>query len=86
MPFEIGLTAVERLAPLVPGGVTTAQFALRRILDQPQVTVVIPGARNLGQAAANAAAADLAPLDPQTHAAVAAVYDELIREHVHVRR
>jgi aryl-alcohol dehydrogenase-like predicted oxidoreductase len=85
VPFEVGLAAVERLVPLVPDGATTAQFALRWILDQPQVTVVIPGARNAEQAAANAAAAALDPLDAQTHAAVAEIYDDLVREHVHAR-
>ncbi len=85
VPYDVGLAAVARLAPLVPDGASTAQFALRWILDQPQVSVVIPGARNAEQAAANAAAAALAPLDAQTHAAVAAVYDELVREHVHAR-
>jgi aryl-alcohol dehydrogenase-like predicted oxidoreductase len=85
VPYEVGLDAVERLRPLVPDGATMAQFALRWIVDQPQVTVVIPGARNPGQAAGNAAAAALAPLDEQVHARVAAVYDELIRPHVHHR-
>ncbi|MGI5131338.1 aldo/keto reductase [Pseudonocardia sp. CA-107938] len=85
VPYDVGLAAVARLVPLVPEGVTTAQFALRWILEQPQTTVVIPGARNADQASGNAAAAALAPLDAQTHAAVAAVYDELIREHVHDR-
>jgi aryl-alcohol dehydrogenase-like predicted oxidoreductase len=59
-----------------------AQFALRWILDQPQLTVVIPGARSAEQAAGNAAAADLPPLDEQTHAAVRRVYDELVAPHV----
>ena len=85
VPFEVGLAAVERLVPLVPEGATTAQFALRWILDQPQATVVIPGARNAEQAAGNAAAAALEPLGAQTHAAVAEIYDDLIREHVHTR-
>jgi aryl-alcohol dehydrogenase-like predicted oxidoreductase len=82
VPFEVGLQAVERLRPLVGEGATMAQFALRWILDQPQLTVVIPGARSAEQAAANAAAADLAPLDEQTHAAVRRVYDELVAPHV----
>jgi aryl-alcohol dehydrogenase-like predicted oxidoreductase len=82
VPFEVGLQAVERLRPLVGGGATLAQFALRWILDQPQLTVVIPGARSAEQAAGNAAAADLAPLDEQTHAAVRQVYDELVAPHV----
>jgi aryl-alcohol dehydrogenase-like predicted oxidoreductase len=83
VPFEVGLEAVERLRPLVPGNATMAQFALRWIVDQPQVTVVIPGARNAEQARANSAAADLAPLG--THAEVEAIYDELVRPHVHDR-
>jgi len=62
---------------------STAQFALRWIADQPGVTVVIPGARNAEQARANAAAAGLAPLPAETQAAVKAVYDELIRPAVH---
>jgi aryl-alcohol dehydrogenase-like predicted oxidoreductase len=82
VPFEVGLQAVERLRPLVGEGATMAQFALRWILDQPQLTVVIPGARSAAQAAGNAAAADLAPLDVQTHAAVRRVYDELVAPHV----
>jgi aryl-alcohol dehydrogenase-like predicted oxidoreductase len=85
VPYEIGLQAVDRLRPLVPDGATMAQFALRWIVDQPQVSVVIPGARNPEQAAGNAAAAALAPLGERVHAATAAVYDELIRPHVHHR-
>ncbi|SDG34344.1 Predicted oxidoreductase [Lentzea fradiae] len=82
VPFEVGLEAVERLRPLVPEGATMAQFALRWIIDQPGVTVVIPGARNVEQAAANVGAAALEPVDSK---AVEAVYDELIRPHVHDR-
>ncbi len=81
--FQVGLEAVRRLRPLVPEGATMAQFALRWIIDQPGLTVVIPGARNPGQARANASAADLAPLPEETLSAVAAVYDELIRPQVH---
>jgi aryl-alcohol dehydrogenase-like predicted oxidoreductase len=83
--FEVGLEAVRRLRPLVPSGVTMAQFALRWVLDQHGVTVVIPGARNPEQARANAAAADVPPLPESTLAEVKAVYDELIRPQVHNR-
>jgi aryl-alcohol dehydrogenase-like predicted oxidoreductase len=81
--FATGLEAVRRLRPLVPPGATMAQFALRWILDQSGVTVVIPGARNPEQARANAAAGDLAPLPATTLDAVRSVYDELIRPQVH---
>jgi aryl-alcohol dehydrogenase-like predicted oxidoreductase len=81
--YATGLEAVRRLRPLVPPGATMARFALRWILDQSGVTVVIPGARNPQQARDNAAAAELAPLPPATLDAVRAVYDELIRPQVH---
>ena len=81
--YETGLRAVRRLAPLVPEGATMAQFALRWILDQPGVSVVIPGARNADQARRNAAAASLPPT--RADAEVAAVYNELIRPSVHDR-
>jgi aryl-alcohol dehydrogenase-like predicted oxidoreductase len=83
--YRTGLEAVRRLLPLTPHGATTAQFALRWILDQPGVSVVIPGARNAAQARGNAAAADLKPLDTSTMDAVAKVYDDLIRDSVHGR-
>lgn len=83
--YETGLEAVERLRPLVPEGVTLAQFALRWIADQEAVSVVIPGARNPEQARANAAAGSLPHLTPEVHQAVSEVYDELIRPLVHDR-
>jgi aryl-alcohol dehydrogenase-like predicted oxidoreductase len=83
--YDTGLEAVARLRPLVPAGATLAQFSLRWIIDQPGVSVVIPGARNVEQARANAAAADLEPLGSQARAAVAATYDELVRSAVHGR-
>jgi aryl-alcohol dehydrogenase-like predicted oxidoreductase len=83
--FGTGLQAVRRLLPHVPTGATMAQFALRWIIDQPAVTVVIPGARNAEQARANAAAAELAPLGDEAHEVVRSVYDELIRPQVHDR-
>jgi aryl-alcohol dehydrogenase-like predicted oxidoreductase len=83
--YATGLEAVRRLAPHTPAGATTAQFALRWILDQPGVSVVIPGARTAAQARGNAAAAALSPLSRATLAAVTEVYDDLIRAQVHAR-
>ncbi|GAA2216156.1 aldo/keto reductase [Nonomuraea monospora] len=83
--FATGLEAVRRLAPLAPDGVSMAQFALRWVLDQEGVSVVIPGARNPAQARSNAAADTTPPLDAATLAAVQDVYDDLIRPQVHDR-
>jgi aryl-alcohol dehydrogenase-like predicted oxidoreductase len=85
VPFEVGVAAAREVAVLTPPGVTTAQLALRWIVDQPGVSVVIPGARTAEQARANAAAADVPPLDAATLSAFEAIYDQRIRGHVHDR-
>ncbi len=83
VPYEVGLAAVERLRPLVPPGATMAQLALRWILGFEAVSCAIPGAKTPAQARDNAAAAALPPLSPEALAAAKAIYDELIRPHVH---
>ncbi|SCL53524.1 aldo/keto reductase [Micromonospora yangpuensis] len=83
--FDRGLAVVRRLVPLLGPDRTMAQFALRWIIDQPGVTVVIPGARDADQARLNAAAAKLAPLSEAELAAVRDTYDELVRPQVHDR-
>ena len=85
VPYEVGLAAVRELAELVPDGVTMAQFALRWVIDQPGVSVVIPGARDAAQVAANVGAAAVPPLSAAQQEAVREVYDRLVRPHVHHR-
>lgn len=85
VPYDTGLEAVERLRPLVPGGATMAQFALRWILIQEAVTVIIPGAKNKAQAEDNAAASLLAPMPADVMAEARKVYEDLIKVHVHQR-
>jgi aryl-alcohol dehydrogenase-like predicted oxidoreductase len=85
VPFEAGLAAVRDLRQIVPADVAMAQFALRWIIDQPGLSVVIPGARNTDQAQGNVAAAGLPALSEEQQAAVREVYDRHIREHVHDR-
>ena len=82
---DSALEAVEALRPLVPEGATMAAFALRWILMDEAVTVVIPGARTAAQALGNIAAATLPALPQATLDAVAQVYDQDIRPHVHQR-
>jgi len=83
VPYAVGLQAVERLRALVPAGAALGQLALRWILMFDAVSCAIPGAKTPLQARENAAAAGLPPLGPDVMAAVEAVYDELIRPHVH---
>lgn len=83
VPFDVALEAVEELRALVPADVPMAAFALRWILMEPAVTVVIPGAKTAAQAQANAAADALPPLSPQVMQAAREVYDRRIAPHVH---
>lgn len=83
--YESGVKAAAQFSALAPTGVTPAQMALRWIIQQPGITTVIPGARNAEQALANAAAADVAPLDEETLARIEDLYDTSIRAQVHHR-
>lgn len=85
VPYAVALEAVEEIRPLVPPGATMAAFALRWILMDEAVSVVIPGAKSAEQARANAAAADLAPLPAAAMAGLRGLYDRLIAPHVHQR-
>lgn len=85
VPFEVGVAAAREVASLTPSGWTTAQLALRWIIDQPGVSVVIPGARSAAQAVGNAAAASLSPVDEETLGGLRGIYDGRIRQHVHAR-
>ena len=85
VPFDEGVAAAREVAELCPEGVTPAQFALRWVIDQDGVSVVIPGASRPEQASANAAAGSLPALTPEQLAAVEDVYDRRIRQFVHSR-
>jgi aryl-alcohol dehydrogenase-like predicted oxidoreductase len=66
-------------------GVSTAQAALRWVIQQPGVTTVIPGARSAGQARQNAAAGSLPPLSQEALDRIEALYDSHFRAQVHSR-
>ncbi len=85
VPYEQGVAAARDVAVATPPGMTTAQAALRWIIDQPGVSVVIPGASTAEQALANAAAAERDPLPAQVLDTFAGIYDSQVREYVHAR-
>jgi aryl-alcohol dehydrogenase-like predicted oxidoreductase len=85
LDYEMGLQAVEALRPLVPGGQTMAQLALRWILMFGGVTCAIPGAKRPSQVEENVVAADLPPLTDATMKGVRDLYDRFARALVHQR-
>ena len=58
----------EALKQLLPPGMTLPEMALRFILNNPTVSTVIPGMRQLAHVEANLAASDAGPLPADLHA------------------
>ena len=63
--LEASVDHAEALRPLVPAGSTMAEVALRFILANPDVGVVIPGMRKPANVRANVSASDADPLPPE---------------------
>lgn len=82
VPYDVALEAVDALRPLVPKGTTMAAFALRWILMEDAVSVVIPGAKTPAQSEANALADAVPPLSPDAMDAAREIYGRLIAPHV----
>ena len=81
---EKGLEAVNELKKILPEDFSLSQLALKWILLQDGITVVIPGAINANQVKANAEVSemrDIHSLIPQ----IKKVYDKYIKEDVHNR-
>ena len=86
--YATGVAASKEFAELVADSgldVTPAQAAIAWVCQQPGVSSVIPGARNVEQAEANAVAGSLAPLPDELATAIAGLYDDRIRAQVHAR-
>ena len=75
--FSEGVRFAEEIKALLPDE-RMAQWAIRWILDHPQVSTVIPGASKVEQVHSNVEASGLAPLPAATHQALRKLYDEQI--------
>ncbi|QKJ31278.1 aldo/keto reductase [Mucilaginibacter mali] len=79
--FKEGVKLAEEIKTLLPDE-RTAQWAIRWILDHPEVTTVIPGASKISQVDGNVAASALPALPAETHRALRALYDEKIFKQI----
>lgn len=84
VPFDRGVAFADRIKQILKpsGGVSMAQLALRWILDDANVSAVIPGASKLSQVQSNAAASNLAPLPDDVHEQLRELYVTEIRPHI----
>ncbi|EPR75302.1 Aldo-keto reductase [Leifsonia rubra CMS 76R] len=88
--FEMGVAAAQEFAALLAGepdaaGFATPQIALAWVAQQPGVSSVIPGARNIAQAHSNAGAGDVPTLSAGFTEGVRDIYDHHFRAAVHPR-
>lgn len=82
IPFNTGLNITNQLSRLCPQNMTLAQMAIRWVLDFPQVSSVIVGAKTVEQVYSNAAAAQLPSLSTELHAQLRAFYYKNVRKHI----
>ncbi len=87
--YATGVEAAQEFTRLVKdsglGDVTPAQAALAWVWQQPGVSTVIPGARNVEQARSNAAAGEVPQLPRPLLEAISDLYDRKVRAQVHDR-
>ncbi len=76
--FKEGLNLSGEIAGLMPDN-RMAQWAIRWILDHPEVTTVIPGASKPSQVLSNISASDLPSLPLQTHNQLRTLYNHKIK-------
>jgi len=82
LPFAKGVALTDALKPLIPEAMSSAQMALRWVLDFEAVTVAIPGATTPEQAKLNCSASDLSPLPKELHRQLQAFYETQARPFI----
>ena len=82
LPFEAGVELTDMVKELLPENMSMSQLALRWILDNEAVSVIIPGASSPEQARGNAAISDLPPLPEELHRALSDLYTSKVDKQI----
>ena len=80
--FSKGLEAVEELKKIKPEGFSLTDLSLKWILSHPEVTVVIPGAKNKIQAELNVKASELNEIN-SVKDSIKEIYNKYFKEDIH---
>ena len=80
--FSKGLEAVEELKKIIPNGFSLTDLALKWILSHPEVTVVIPGAKNKIQAELNVKASELSDIS-SIKESIKEIYSKYFKKDIH---
>ncbi|HAL82772.1 MAG TPA: aldo/keto reductase [Mucilaginibacter sp.] len=79
--FKEGLRLSNKIKALLPDD-RMAQWAIRWILDHPEITTVIPGASKIAQVNSNVSASSLPPLSQNIHNQLRKLYDEEVYDKI----
>lgn len=82
IPMNTGIELVEGFKKWLPANCPMSVFALRWILDHPQVSTVIAGASKSEQVALNCLASEQAMLGNETHKEIQHFYQHNIQQHI----
>lgn len=83
VPFETGLTAVEKLKEIFNGYDSLAQVALKWILLNQKISVIIPGASKLQHIQNNMRAGNIIKFSDEQLQATQDIYEHSIKPHIH---
>ena len=79
--FQRGVALADKIKKVLPDD-RMAPWALRWILDFPEVTTIIPGATKASQVVSNVSASSLPPLSKNIHQQLRNLYDEEIKPQI----
>lgn len=83
VPYETGIEAVNKIKTLFPEQLNFAQVALKWILMNDQISVIIPGASKPYQIDSNMEASALPDISQDKLEAIKDIYEAEIKPHVH---
>ena len=83
VPFETGLAAVEKLKEIFNGYDSLAQVALKWILLNHRISVIIPGASKLQHIQNNMRAGNIIKFSDEQLQATQDIYEYAIKPHIH---
>jgi len=79
--FKEGVRMAEKMKAILPD-TRMAQWAIRWILDHPDITTVIPGASKISQVQSNVAASELPPLSQNIHQQLRKLYNDEVYDKI----
>ncbi|MDD9268077.1 aldo/keto reductase [Paenibacillus sp. GCM10023248] len=82
LPFVKGVELARELAWIAEGRGSMAQASMRWILDNPNITCIIPGFKNERQVEDNLGAAQVASFSPEELERLQAFYREEVRDYI----